>query len=122
LMSGLTMGLMSLDILNLEVLLKSGTKTQRKYAERIMPLVKRHHLLLVTLVCLVSYKHGQGSNLLTTVSVISQCRSYGSPSNILRAIGHRMASYYHICHAGTVFRRVRILRRFMHCHSFVERN
>jgi hypothetical protein len=43
------MGLMSLDSLNLEVLLKSGTSRQKAYAARILPLVNRHHLLLVTL-------------------------------------------------------------------------
>jgi len=48
-MSGLTLGLLSLDVLTLEILIKSGTPTQRKHAMRIMPLVKRHHLLLVTL-------------------------------------------------------------------------
>lgn len=43
------MGLMSLDTLNLEVLVKSGTSQQKAYASRILPLVNRHHLLLVTL-------------------------------------------------------------------------
>lgn len=43
------MGLMSMDTLNLEVLMKSGTSKQKAYAARILPLVKRHHLLLVTL-------------------------------------------------------------------------
>ncbi len=49
LMSGLTMGLMSLDMMNLEILKNSGTDSQRKYASRIIPLVTHHHLLLVTL-------------------------------------------------------------------------
>ena len=48
-MSGLTIGLLSLDILSLEVLKKSGKPIERKYASRIITLVKRHHLLLVTL-------------------------------------------------------------------------
>ena len=67
-MSGLTMGLMSIDLMNLQILANGGTKSQRTYgtsvtiypqigrfipplfvAKRIMPLVKRHHLLLVTL-------------------------------------------------------------------------
>ena len=43
------MALMSMDILNLETLKEAGTPKQQKYAKRIMPLVKRHHLLLVTL-------------------------------------------------------------------------
>lgn len=47
--SGLTMGLMSLDVLNLTILQKSGTAVERVHASRIRPLVERHHLLLVTL-------------------------------------------------------------------------
>eukprot|EP01104_Vermistella_antarctica_P010276 TRINITY_DN2724_c1_g1_i1.p1 TRINITY_DN2724_c1_g1~~TRINITY_DN2724_c1_g1_i1.p1 ORF type:complete len:705 (+),score=163.29 TRINITY_DN2724_c1_g1_i1:150-2264(+) len=49
LMSGLTMGLMSMDTMNLEIMVNSGTPTVAKNALRILPLVKRHHLLLVTL-------------------------------------------------------------------------
>ncbi|CAH1799473.1 unnamed protein product, partial [Owenia fusiformis] len=49
LMSGLTMGLLSLDPTNIRVLMGSGTPQERKYAARILPLVQRHHLLLVTL-------------------------------------------------------------------------
>uniref|UniRef100_A0A6B2L7I0 CNNM transmembrane domain-containing protein n=1 Tax=Arcella intermedia TaxID=1963864 RepID=A0A6B2L7I0_9EUKA len=48
-MSGLTMGLMSLDLMNLKILKKSGTAKEKKYAKGIIPLVKRHHLLLVSL-------------------------------------------------------------------------
>ena len=48
-MSGLTMGLLSLDILSLEVLKRSGKPKEQKYASRIITLVKQHHLLLVTL-------------------------------------------------------------------------
>ena len=48
-MSGLTMGLLSLDVISLEVLHKSGKVHERKYAGRIIKLVKQHHLLLVTL-------------------------------------------------------------------------
>jgi len=48
-MSGLTMGLMSIDLMNLQILANRGTPSQQVYAKRIMPLVKRHHLLLVTL-------------------------------------------------------------------------
>jgi ankyrin repeat/SOCS box protein 13/metal transporter CNNM len=47
--AGLTMGLMSLDRMNLEILERSGTETQKAQAARILPLVKQHHLLLVTL-------------------------------------------------------------------------
>ena len=37
LMSGLTLGLMSLDDVDLEVLKRSGTQTEREYAAKIMP-------------------------------------------------------------------------------------
>ncbi|KAL5010547.1 hypothetical protein ScPMuIL_012852 [Solemya velum] len=49
LMSGLTMGLLSLDTLTLNVLKEGGTPKEKKYASRIISLVKNHHLLLVTL-------------------------------------------------------------------------
>ncbi|XP_062510862.1 uncharacterized protein LOC134186817 [Corticium candelabrum] len=49
LMSGLTMGLLSLDVLSLKVLKSGGTAKQQKYATTILPIVEKHHLLLVTL-------------------------------------------------------------------------
>ncbi|XP_071717080.1 DUF21 domain-containing protein At4g33700-like [Rutidosis leptorrhynchoides] len=49
LMSGLTLGLMSMSLVDLEVLAKSGTPNDRKYAEKILPVVKNQHLLLCTL-------------------------------------------------------------------------
>jgi len=50
LMSGLTMGLMSIDIISLQILANGGgTEKEKTYANRILPLVRRHHLLLVTL-------------------------------------------------------------------------
>lgn len=49
LMSGLTMGLLSLDKMSLEVLRRGGKPHQKKYATRILMIVKHHHLLLVTL-------------------------------------------------------------------------
>ncbi|CAI9286978.1 unnamed protein product [Lactuca saligna] len=49
LMSGLTLGLMSLSLVDLEVLAKSGTPKDRIYAEKILPVVKKQHLLLCTL-------------------------------------------------------------------------
>lgn len=48
-MSGLTIGLMSLDLMNLHILEQSGTEKQRRYAARIIPVVTRHHWVLVTL-------------------------------------------------------------------------
>ena len=49
LMSGLTLGLMSLSLVDLEVLAKSGTPQDRIHAEKILPVVKNQHLLLCTL-------------------------------------------------------------------------
>ncbi|XP_073019628.1 DUF21 domain-containing protein At5g52790-like [Primulina eburnea] len=49
LMSGLTLGLMSLSLVDLEVLIKAGQPEDRKNAEKIYPIVKNQHLLLCTL-------------------------------------------------------------------------
>lgn len=49
LMSGLTLGLMSMSLVDLEVLAKSGTPKDRKHAAKILPVVKKQHLLLCTL-------------------------------------------------------------------------
>eukprot|EP00249_Psilotum_nudum_P015781 c25516_g1_i2 orf=724-2439(-) len=49
LMSGLTLGLMSLGLVDLEVLTKSGTPADRRHAAKILPVVKNQHLLLCTL-------------------------------------------------------------------------
>lgn len=49
LMSGLTLGLLSLDKLTLNILKTSGTKQEQRYARKIAPLLRNHHLLLVTL-------------------------------------------------------------------------
>ncbi|PAA61227.1 hypothetical protein BOX15_Mlig012029g2 [Macrostomum lignano] len=49
LMSGLTIGLLSLDPLSLKVLADSGNGSVKKYAKRLLPIIKRHHWLLVTL-------------------------------------------------------------------------
>eukprot|EP01112_Ceratiomyxa_fruticulosa_P021732 TRINITY_DN7759_c0_g2_i1.p1 TRINITY_DN7759_c0_g2~~TRINITY_DN7759_c0_g2_i1.p1 ORF type:complete len:550 (-),score=113.58 TRINITY_DN7759_c0_g2_i1:82-1731(-) len=48
-MSGLTLGLLSLDIMNLEIIIKGGDHDSAAKAKKILPLVKKHHLLLVTL-------------------------------------------------------------------------
>ncbi|XP_071726247.1 DUF21 domain-containing protein At4g33700-like isoform X2 [Rutidosis leptorrhynchoides] len=40
---------MSLSLVDLEVLAKSGTPKDRRYADKILPVVKRQHLLLCTL-------------------------------------------------------------------------
>jgi metal transporter CNNM len=49
LMSGLALGLMSLDDIDLEVFSRSGTPHQRACAARIRPLLAHPHRLLVTL-------------------------------------------------------------------------
>ncbi|OAY72955.1 DUF21 domain-containing protein [Ananas comosus] len=49
LMSGLTLGLMSLSLVDLEVLRKAGTPTDQINAAKILPVVKNQHLLLCTL-------------------------------------------------------------------------
>ncbi|XP_022758189.1 DUF21 domain-containing protein At4g14240-like isoform X2 [Durio zibethinus] len=48
-MSGLTLGLMSLGLVELEILQRSGTITEKKQAAVILPVVKKQHQLLVTL-------------------------------------------------------------------------
>ncbi|KAF5444263.1 hypothetical protein F2P56_036751 [Juglans regia] len=49
LMSGLTLGLMSMSLVDLEVLAKSGTPKDRQHAAKILPVVRNQHLLLCTL-------------------------------------------------------------------------
>ncbi|MQL89870.1 hypothetical protein Taro_022452 [Colocasia esculenta] len=49
LMSGLTLGLMSLGLVDLEVLQQGGTPTEKKQAATILPVVQKQHQLLVTL-------------------------------------------------------------------------
>ncbi|KAF8389348.1 hypothetical protein HHK36_026042 [Tetracentron sinense] len=49
LMSGLTLGLMSLSLVDLEVLVKAGQPRDKKNAAKILPIVKNQHLLLCTL-------------------------------------------------------------------------
>lgn len=49
LVAGLTIGLLSLDETNLQILKVSGTLQERGYATKIEPIRKNGHLLLVTL-------------------------------------------------------------------------
>ena len=49
LMSGLTLGLLSLDALDMEVLKRSGTAREKRAADLIAPVISKGHLLLVTL-------------------------------------------------------------------------
>lgn len=48
-MSGLTLGLMSLDAVDLEVLRRSGSTKEKRYAAKIAPLLESPHKLLVSL-------------------------------------------------------------------------
>jgi metal transporter CNNM len=47
--AGMTVGLLSLDVLKLKIKRLTGTEKERKAAEKILPLLKDHHLLLCTL-------------------------------------------------------------------------
>jgi len=49
LMSGLTYGLLTMDIMSLTVMIRGGTPKEQKYAKKILPLVKQFNLTLVTL-------------------------------------------------------------------------
>ncbi|KAJ1724908.1 hypothetical protein LPJ61_005694 [Coemansia biformis] len=49
LLAGLTLGLMSLDETNLHILATSGSEKQKRYAQRILPIRRNGHWLLVTL-------------------------------------------------------------------------
>lgn len=40
---------MSLDLLDLRILQNAGDSTEKSYAKKIIPVVEKHHLLLVTL-------------------------------------------------------------------------
>lgn len=48
-MSGLTVGYLSIDKLDLEIKKAIGTPSEKKAASVILPILKRHHYLLVTL-------------------------------------------------------------------------
>ncbi|XP_038886930.1 putative DUF21 domain-containing protein At1g03270 isoform X3 [Benincasa hispida] len=48
-MSGLTLGLMSLNLVELEILQRTGSSTEKKQAAAIIPVLQKQHQLLVTL-------------------------------------------------------------------------
>ncbi|GMH28462.1 hypothetical protein Nepgr_030305 [Nepenthes gracilis] len=48
-MSGLTLGLMSISLVDLEILKRSGSPSEKKQAAAILPVVQKQHQLLVTL-------------------------------------------------------------------------
>ena len=47
--SGLTLGLMSMDVNGLKIVISGGSETDRRYAQKIMPLREKGNLLLCTL-------------------------------------------------------------------------
>lgn len=47
--SGLTQGLLSLDLTEMTIKSRSGTPKEKIYADRLIPIISRHHLLIVTL-------------------------------------------------------------------------
>lgn len=47
--SGLTQGLLSLDFTEMKIKSRSGTPAEKIYATKLIPVIKRHHLLIVTL-------------------------------------------------------------------------
>merc|ERR1719264_400393 len=49
LMSGLTVGMLSIDTLSLEMKTRTGTDYERKSAAKLLPVVRNHHLLMVSL-------------------------------------------------------------------------
>jgi len=49
LMSGLTLGILSLSVVELEILARSGTELEKSQVQAVFPLVKKGHQLLVTL-------------------------------------------------------------------------
>lgn len=48
-MAGLTMGLLSLDMLNMRILEMEGSEEEKRYAKQVLPVLTQHHFLLVTL-------------------------------------------------------------------------
>eukprot|EP01038_Epipyxis_sp_PR26KG_P009855 gene9855-13257_t len=47
--SGLTQGLLSLDYTEMVIKSRSGTPKEKQYANKVLPVISNHHLLLVTL-------------------------------------------------------------------------
>lgn len=47
--SGLTQGLLSLDFTEMTIKSRSGTVEEKRYAAKVLPIISRHHLLLVSL-------------------------------------------------------------------------
>lgn len=54
-MSGLTVGYLSIDDLVLELRNNNGTDEEKKYAEKVLPILSKRHWLLVTLLLMNSF-------------------------------------------------------------------
>mmetsp|Transcript_19794 Transcript_19794/g.30393 ORF Transcript_19794/g.30393 Transcript_19794/m.30393 type:complete len:524 (-) Transcript_19794:117-1688(-) len=52
--AGLTLGMLSIDPLNLAIKIRTGTPEEQSQAEKVFPLISQHHRLLVTLLLLNS--------------------------------------------------------------------
>ena len=48
-MSGLTVGLFNIDKLELEMKLENGNEQEKQRAKKVLPMLEKHHFLLVTL-------------------------------------------------------------------------
>ena len=60
--SGLTLGLLSLDATKLEIKALTGTEEEGAAAVSLLPIVQRHHQLLVTLLLFNSIANGKLKN------------------------------------------------------------
>ncbi|KNC73244.1 hypothetical protein SARC_14196, partial [Sphaeroforma arctica JP610] len=69
-MSGLTIGLLSLDSTSLLVLKNGGSTSDRIHATRILPLVERKHVLLVTLLLCNAGAYGSGAKTQLLVTLL----------------------------------------------------
>lgn len=47
--SGLTVGMLSIDKMELEMMMKNGTNEEKDCANKLLPILNQHHLLLATL-------------------------------------------------------------------------
>lgn len=47
--AGLTQGMVSIEPLEMAIKLRSGTEEEKRYAQNVLPLISKHHLLIVTL-------------------------------------------------------------------------